>query len=164
MEKKYILTEQVAEMKIRRMAFEIIENNREEKTLILAGILENGLVLASQIKTFLELNSTISVQLIKIVMNKQNPLDCQIAEASSVRDQVIVVIDDVINSGKTFLYALIPLLNEMPRKIQTLTLVERSYKTFPVHADYVGISLSTTLQDHIYVEVIGDRVMGAYLY
>lgn len=164
MEKKYILTGAVAEMKIRRMAFEIIENNREEKTLILAGILDNGMVLARQIKTFLELNSTISVQLIEIAMNKQNPLDCQIAEASFVKDQVVVVIDDVINSGKTFLYALIPLLNEMPRKIQTLTLVERSYKTFPVHADYVGVSLSTTLQDHIYVEVLGDKVMGAYLY
>jgi pyrimidine operon attenuation protein/uracil phosphoribosyltransferase len=41
--------------------------------------------------------------------------------------------------------------------------VERSYKTFPVHADYVGISLSTTLQDHIYVEVLGEKVIGAYL-
>ena len=164
MEKKYILTEHVAEMKLRRMAFEIIENNREEKTLILAGILDNGMVLARQIKTFLEMNSTIEVHLIEISLNKQNPLECEISDASTVKDQVVIVIDDVINSGKTFLYALIPLLMEMPRKIQTLTLVERSYKTFPVHADYVGISLSTTLQDHIYVEVNGDNVMGAYLY
>jgi pyrimidine operon attenuation protein/uracil phosphoribosyltransferase len=164
MEKKYILTEHVAEMKLRRMAFEIIENNREEKKLILAGILDNGMVLARQIKTFLELNSQISVQLIEISLDKQNPLHCEIHDASTVKNEVVIVMDDVINSGKTFLYALIPLLNEMPRKIQTLTLVERSYKTFPVHADYVGVSLSTTLQDHIYVEVLGDKVIGAFLY
>ena len=164
MEKKYILTEHVAEMKLRRMAFEIIENNREEKKLILAGILDNGMVLARQIKTFLELNSQISVQLIEISLDKQNPLQCEIQDASTVKNEVVIVMDDVINSGKTFLYALIPLLNEMPRKIQTLTLVERSYKTFPVHADYVGVSLSTTLQDHIYVEVLGDKVIGAFLY
>jgi pyrimidine operon attenuation protein/uracil phosphoribosyltransferase len=164
MEKKYILTEHVAEMKLRRMAFEIIENNREEKKLILAGILDNGMVLARQIKTFLELNSQISVQLIEISLDKQNPLHCDIKDASTVKNEVVIVMDDVINSGKTFLYALIPLLNEMPRKIQTLTLVERSYKTFPVHADYVGVSLSTTLQDHIYVEVLGDKVIGAFLH
>ena len=163
MEKKYILTEQVAEMKLRRMAFEIIENNREEKILFLAGIMDNGMVLARQIKAFLESNSTIQVKLMEIKLDKKNPLVCEIIDSSTIKDQVVVVMDDVINSGKTFLYALLPLLKEMPRKIQTLTLVERSYKTFPVHADYVGISLSTTLQDHIYVEVLGEKVIGAYL-
>jgi pyrimidine operon attenuation protein/uracil phosphoribosyltransferase len=99
----------------------------------------------------------------EIKLDKKNPLVCEIVDAPIIKDQVVVVMDDVINSGRTFLYALLPLLEEMPRKIQTLTLVERSYKTFPVHADYVGISLSTTLQDHIYVEVLGEKVIGAYL-
>ena len=163
MEKKYILTEQVAEMKLRRMAFEIIENNREEKLIILAGIMDNGLVLANQIKTTLENNSSIDIKLIPVKLNKKSPLQCEIPELALIKDQVVIVIDDVINSGKTLLYALIPLLQASPRKIQTLTLVERSYKTFPVHADYVGISLSTTFQDHIQVEVDGNKVTGAYL-
>lgn len=163
MKKKYILTEQIVEMKIRRMAFEIIENNREEKLIILAGIMDNGLVLANQIKTILENNSSILIKLITVKLNKKLPLQCDISDLDLIKNQVVIVIDDVINSGKTLLYALIPLLEASPRKIQTLTLVERSYKTFPVHADYVGISLSTTFQDHIQVEVDGNRVTGAYL-
>lgn len=163
MKKKYILTEQIVEMKIRRMAFEIIENNREEKLIILAGIMDNGLVLANQIKTILENNSSILIKLITVKLNKKLPLQCDISDLDLIKNQVVIVIDDVINSGKTLLYALSPLLEASPRKIQTLTLVERSYKTFPVHADYVGISLSTTFQDHIQVEVDGNRVTGAYL-
>ena len=77
--------------------------------------------------------------------------------------KAIILIDDVTNSGKTMLYALQPLLPFYPKEIQTLALVERSHKAFPIHTDYVGISLATTLQDHIYVEVDGDRVTGAYI-
>ncbi|MEJ7769041.1 MAG: phosphoribosyltransferase family protein, partial [Chitinophagaceae bacterium] len=78
-------------------------------------------------------------------------------------DSVIILIDDVTNSGKTLLYALKPFLAHHPKKIQTLTLVERSHKLFPVSSDYVGISLATTLQEHIFVEVENGQVSGAYL-
>jgi pyrimidine operon attenuation protein/uracil phosphoribosyltransferase len=73
------------------------------------------------------------------------------------------VIDDVSNSGKTVLYAMKPFLAYHPRKIQALVLVERSHNSFPVHPDYSGISIATTLQEHIYVEVEGEKVLGAYL-
>ena len=76
---------------------------------------------------------------------------------------MIIIIDDVTNSGKTLLYALKPFLEYYPRKIQTLVLVERSHKTYPIHPDYVGLSLATTLQDHIYVEVKDNEITGAYL-
>ena len=163
MEKKYILSEQTANMKLRRMAFEIVENNREEKRIFLAGILENGMVIARHIKVLLEQNSSFDVQLLNIKLDKNEPLKCEIIEKDEIKGEVVIVIDDVINSGKTVLYALIPLLLQSPRKIQTLTLVERSYKTFPLHADYVGVSLATTFQDHIQVEVSDDKVVGAYL-
>jgi len=78
-------------------------------------------------------------------------------------DKVVILIDDVTNSGKTLLYAIKPLLNYYPRKIQILVMVERSHKQYPVQADYVGISLSSTLQEHIYVEVENDKILGAYL-
>jgi pyrimidine operon attenuation protein/uracil phosphoribosyltransferase len=73
------------------------------------------------------------------------------------------LIDDVANSGKTLSFALKPFLEYQPKKIQTLVLVERSHKAFPVQPDYVGLSVATTIQEHIYVEVEGETVMGAYL-
>jgi len=76
----------------------------------------------------------------------------------------VIVIDDVVNSGKTLMYALLPFLSKGISRIQTLTLVERSYKTYPVHVDYVGVSLATTLQDHIHVEFIDGVIAGAYLH
>jgi len=76
----------------------------------------------------------------------------------------VIVIDDVVNSGKTLMYALLPFLSKGINRIQTLTLVERSYKTYPVHVDYVGVSLATTLEDHIQVEFIEGVITGAYLH
>jgi pyrimidine operon attenuation protein/uracil phosphoribosyltransferase len=145
------------------MAFEIIENNREEKVIFLAGIMTNGLVVAKQLKKTLELHSHMEINLIEVKLNKKEPLHCEINDLDKLKDQIVILVDDVINSGKTLLYAMIPILQISPRKIETLTLVERSYKTFPVHADYVGISLASTLQDHIHVEVSDEKIIGAFL-
>jgi len=79
------------------------------------------------------------------------------------KNRVVVIIDDVINSGKTLLYALKPFLDVYPKKIQTLVLVERTHTRFPVHANYKGFTLATTLQEHIIVEVEGDEILGAFL-
>ena len=86
-----------------------------------------------------------------------------LSKAIDFNDKVIIVVDDVANSGKTLLYALKPFLDFHPRKIQTLVLVARSHNSFPVHPDYVGLSIATTLQEHIYVEVGDDKVLGAYM-
>ena len=86
-----------------------------------------------------------------------------LSEKVDFNDKVVIVIDDVANSGKTLLYALKPLLEFHPKKIQTLIMVERSHKEFPVAADYVGQSIASTLQEHIYVEVNDAEILGAYL-
>jgi len=73
------------------------------------------------------------------------------------------LIDDVANSGRTMLYALKPLLEKLPKKIQTLALVERTHKSFPVDVDYVGLSVSSTTDEHIVVEVEAGEVLGAWM-
>ncbi len=163
MEKKYILSEQVATMKLTRMAYEILENNPNEKELILAGIKDNGLIVAAQIQEILKEISSISTDLIAVSFDKKLPAEITLSKNIDFNDKVIILIDDVANSGKALLYALKPFIQFYPRKIQTAVLVERSHKTYPVHPDYVGISLSTTLQEHIYVEVGDNKVKGAYL-
>jgi pyrimidine operon attenuation protein / uracil phosphoribosyltransferase len=163
MEKKYILTQEVAEKKLRRMAYEILENNSEENKLILAGIRESGSVIARNIQSLLTEIGHLTTELITLTLDKKFPTKVILSKSVSFEDKVIIVIDDVANSGKTLLYSLKPFLDFHPRKIQSLVLVERTHKAFPVKPDYVGLSVATTLQEHIYVEVEGEKVMGAYL-
>lgn len=163
MSKKYILSKEVAEKKLRRMAYEILENNMDEKEIILAGIRESGGVIASNIQQMLKEITNIKTQLIDLSLNKRNPGIVNIMPKIDLDNKVIIVTDDVSNSGKTLLYAIKPFLDFHPKKIQTLVLVERSHSSFPVRPDYVGLSIASTLQEHIYVEVKGNVVMGAYL-
>lgn len=163
LKRNYILTKDVAEKKLRRMALEIIENNSDEKQLILAGIRENGTVVAKCIQKMLSEFSKIKTDLISIKLDKHKPGSVSLNKKIDFNDQVIIVIDDVADSGRTLLYSLKPFLDFHPRKIQTLVLVERSHNSFPVSPDYVGLSVSTTLQEHISVEVDKEKVLGAYL-
>ncbi len=161
--KKYILDQATAEKKMRRMALEILENNAAEKSIILAGIRENGFVLATSIQQMIKEFSTIETELISISLDKRKPSAITVSEKMSFNDKVIILVDDVASSGKTLLYALKPFLEFLPKKIQTLVLVERSHTSFPVRPDYVGLSIATTLQEHIFVEVEDEAVLGAYM-
>ena len=162
-EKKYVLTKEVAEKKLRRMAFEILENNIDEKEIVLAGIRESGSVVARVIQKMLGEISSIKTEFITITLDKKKPVDVSVSNAIGFNNKVIILIDDVCNSGKTLLYALKPFIEYHPKKIQTLVLVERTHTSFPVRPDYVGLSIATTIQEHIFVEVKGEEIAGAYL-
>ncbi|MBN8782827.1 MAG: phosphoribosyltransferase [Sphingobacteriales bacterium SCN 48-20] len=161
--KKYILDQAVAARKMRRMALEILEQNTEEAGIILVGIEGSGAVVARNILQMIEQEGTLPVQFISLSLDKRRPAEVTLSETPDFTDKVIIVVDDVANSGKTLLYALKPFLNYYPRKIQTLVLVGRRHNSFPVYPDYVGLELATTLQEHIYVEVEGAEVKGAYM-
>ncbi len=161
--KKYILDGNVAEKKLRRMALEILENNAEEKEIILAGIRESGSVVATCIQKMIAEFSPVKTELISITVDKKNPKEISLSHSVDFTDKVIIIIDDVANSGRTVLYALKPFLDFYPKKIQTLVLVERRHNSFPVRPDYIGLSVASTLQEHIFVEVDSEKVVGAYL-
>ena len=161
--KNYILNDVIAGKKMLRMAYEILENNSNEKEIILAGIRESGSVVAGNIQNLLAGLSSVKTEIISISLDKKHPNDVVLNKSINFNGKVIIVIDDVANSGKTLLYALKPFLAWHPKKIQTLVLIDRTHKAFPIKPDYVGISIATTLQDHIYVEVDQDKIIGAYL-
>ncbi len=163
MARKDILDTATVRMKLRRMAYEIIENNTEEKKIILVGIRDNGSVIARNMQEIFREIGSVEVQLIHLSLDKRNPRQIELSDKIDFEDRVIIIIDDVANSGKTMLFSLKPFLEYQPRKIQTMVLVERTHKTFPVHLDYTGLSVATTLQEHIYVEVKGELIAGAYL-
>ncbi|MFV0607408.1 MAG: phosphoribosyltransferase family protein [Niabella sp.] len=161
--KNYILDADIVGKKLNRLALEVIENNIEESSLIFVGIADNGVVLAKHLKKIVEKESEIQVELLTLTLNKVKPEKILLSDTLDFNNKVIIIIDDVSNSGKTLLYSLKPFLEFHPQKIQTLVLVERSHTLFPISADYCGIQLATTLKEHIYVEVAGDRIIGAYL-
>ena len=163
MARKDILDTENIRMKLERMALEIIENNLEEESIILVGIQENGSVIARNMEKLLQQFSQLKVQLVDLTLDKKHPQDIHLSAEIQVNGRVIILVDDVANSGKTILYSLKPFLEFHPKKIQTLALVERTHKIFPVNLDYKGLSVATTLQEHIFVEVKDGQVTGAYL-
>lgn len=159
-----VLDRETISRKIRRMALEIAEQNSEEKELIIAGINGNGEVVAKSVLQELKKVSPLKTSTISIQLNKKDPMNVLLSPAMDVENKVVIVVDDVSNTGKTMLYALKPFLNAHPKKIQTLVLVERSHKLFPVHTDYTGLSITTTLQEHISVETENEQIINAWLH
>jgi pyrimidine operon attenuation protein / uracil phosphoribosyltransferase len=153
METNIILDKQTIDRKMRRMALEIAEINHDEKELIIAGIAGNGEAVAKKLSAVLSELTSISSKVVTLQLNKKDPLEVKLDPVISFEDKTVILVDDVSNTGKTMLYAMKPFLQGYPRSLQTLVLVERSHKVFPVETNYKGLSVSTTLQEHIYVEV-----------
>jgi len=165
-ESNRILEQKQILQKIKRMAFEIYENNFEEQTLLLAGIRENGYLLAEHLQRELEAISHLQINLASITLDKIHPLDYPILVEPTelnLQDKVIVLVDDVLNSGKTLAYAMQSFLKTEVKKIETATLINRHHTLYPINATYTGLSLSTTLQEHIRVVLAESERFGAYL-
>jgi pyrimidine operon attenuation protein / uracil phosphoribosyltransferase len=162
-ERKYILSKEIAGKKLRRMALEVVERNYDEPQLVLIGIKENGIVIADKLANHLKTIFKGGVIVTALTINKKNPGEVIIEPAIDFNNKVVVLIDDVANSGRTMLYSLQPLLKTYPKKIQTAALVERTHKSYPIALDYVGLSISTNLDEHIFVEVKKDEVEGAWM-
>lgn len=155
-----VLNETQIEQKINRIAYEILENNFEAETLFLFGIKGNGSALAQELSDILSNISDQKVVTAEITMNKQNPLSQEITasiDLKKIKNQTVILIDDVINSGKTMQYALIKLLEFPTKRIKTVALVDRKHRRYPIRCDYVGLTLSTTLQDRIEVNFDGTK-------
>lgn len=163
-EKNYILNKEVAEQKLHRMALELAEHlDGDTAPVILIGIRNSGTVIAEKIASLLKLDVPNEIKVISVIMDKTNPVSVELSEKIDLNNLHVVIADDVTNSGRTLLYALKPLLEFFPKSIQTLVLVERMHKLFPVNPDYVGLSVATTMQEHIQVEVMNNEVTGAYI-
>lgn len=164
MNKIQILTEAQIEQKLKRMAYEIWENNSEEKEIFIIGIEETGAAVASKIAEILKEISPLKINYNTLVINKKSPLQEDIRlNANALNNKTVVLIDDVANSGKTLLYALKPLMDFEPAKIQVAVLVDRKHKNFPVTPDIIGHSVSTTIQEHIIVNYEQGKLTGAHL-
>ena len=164
MEKTIILNHKQIAYKTKRIAYQIYENNLDEQQIIIAGIEKNGYLFAKQIKSELINISPLKVILCKVFVDKKNPLNPVVSslDKNEYANQSIVLVDDVLNSGATLIYAIKHFLNAPLKKFKTAVLVNRNHKKYPVKADFKGISLSTSLQEHITVEFEKEKSV-AYL-
>ncbi|APY09858.1 phosphoribosyltransferase [Seonamhaeicola sp. S2-3] len=144
--------------KIRRIAFQIYENNVDEKEVILAGIDKNGYIFAKKLKSVLQKISDINLVLCKVSIDKKNPqseIKTSISE-EDYKNKSLILVDDVLNSGTTLIYGVKHFLNVPLKQFKTAVLVNRNHKKYPVKADFKGISLSTSLHEHVNVVLEGN--------
>ena len=156
MSKTLILNSTQIEQKINRIAYQIYENNHNEKEIIIAGISGNGYLFAKRIADVLQKISPIKNKLIEIIINKENPIGADIKISlteKELKNKVIILVDDVLNSGKTLIFGAKPFLSAPVKRLTTAILVDRGHNRYPIKADFVGLSLSTTLQEHITVDL-----------
>jgi pyrimidine operon attenuation protein / uracil phosphoribosyltransferase len=161
-----LLNEQQIEKKIERLAFEILENNYKEKEIVLAGINNNGTRFAELLQEKLEIFGKTKISMTQIRLSPANPLETEVTidkPKKELNNKVIIIVDDVANTGRTIFYAFKPLMDLLPKKIEVAVLVDRMHKSFPIKVDYVGLSLATTMEDDIDVQIRGKKEHAVYL-
>lgn len=161
-----ILDERKVRQIIKRFAFEIYENNFKEKEVVLVGVFEKGYEMAKLIKKELEqIAKEVTITLVKLDVDKENPLASEVQldrELKLLNKKSVLLVDDVLNSGRTMAHCLSALLDVDLKKIETVVLVDRSHKRYPLYANYKGYELSTTIDEHVEVRLGKD--FGVYLH
>ena len=151
--------------KITRLAWQVYENNFNQNEIVLVGIDKKGLFLANKISDCLIKISKIKTIVAELSINKSLDTNSSMSLAISddlFKDKVVILVDDVLNSGKTLMYASKLFLNTNLKKLSILVLIDRNHNLFPIKADFVGLSLSTSLKEYITVDLAGDNI-GVYL-
>ena len=164
MDKNKILDYNQVKKKIRRISLQIIESNSIDDEIIIAGIENNGYLIAKKICNEIKKNSDKKIQLCSIKIDKKNPrkeITLSLVE-KQYENKSVVIVDDVLNSGSTLMYAVKYFLDTKVKKLKTAVLVDRNHKKYPIKADYKGLSLSTSIQNHVEVS-IAENEINAYL-
>jgi pyrimidine operon attenuation protein/uracil phosphoribosyltransferase len=165
MKSQLILSNDEILRKITRLAFEVTERNFGEKEFVFAGIEGTGYILAEKTAAEMKKIYDCEIKIVKVSLDKSQPTQSEIsldADVSDFAGKYILLIDDVLNTGRTLAYSFKPFLKVPVKKLETLVLVDRGYHTFPVAAEYCGYSLSTTIMQHIRVEY-KDEQWSVYL-
>ena len=158
-----ILDKERIAYKLRRMAYEIWERNSDEQEITLVGIESGGKAVADNLGVLLKEISPLSVNVLGLTINKKRPLNHALDFNNNITGCSVVLVDDVANSGKTITYALHALLSYDLKKVMVAVLIDRKHKSFPIASDIIGLSLATTLQEHIEVEIEKGEITSVYL-
>ncbi len=162
--KQLVLDASQVEKKITRICYEIYEANLEEELVILYGITKKGYLLAQRLAKGIESLSPLKVVCLKATLIKKDAFVPSVElEHFDLNKKSVLIVDDVLNTGYTLAYVFKEVLNHPVKKISTVVLVDRKHRRFPVRADIVGLTLSTTLESHIEVSISKTGEIEAFL-
>ncbi len=156
-----VLDKNQIEKKIHRLALQVYEGFLDEKELIIAGINGNGFELARLLHKAIQDHTKLHAELVEIKLDKANPKAASTSvnlASEKIQGKPVLIVDDVLNTGKTMVYAISVFIREGSSLIRTAVLADRNHKRFPVSADYVGISMATTLQEHLNFSIKGKQM------
>lgn len=162
-----LLDEKTTLQKVKRMAYEILENNFDQKEIVLVGIDGEGFTMSILLKETLSVVTDKKIAIAKVIFDKKAKIQPDIKIESDIdtfKNKTIILIDDVLNTGRTIAFALRPFLSIPIKKLEVAVLVDRDHLTFPISAKYIGYSLSTTLKEHIKVNLSDPKDIGVYLF
>ena len=161
--KNIILDYQDVENKIKRISLEILEDNIDQKKLILFGVSKNGKIIAKKIIASIKKHSEIDLELIgvEIVLNSKNVL--KFDKSFRVNNRSVIIVSDVSQSAKTLQLIVSSLMSQDPFKIKTAVMVNRDHSLFPVKINFSGLNLSTSVNEHVDVSVNKDEEFTVYL-
>ena len=160
-----ILDKNSVNQKIKRLSWQVYEHNTNEKEIIIVGIASRGLKLAKQLANYIEEISSIKTTVGHLELDKENPYNKEVSfnlSSDKYSNKVVILCDDVLNSGKTLMYATKHFLSTPVNKLSTVVLIDRNHNRYPIKSDYVGLSLATTLKEYINVSLSGSE-QGVYL-
>ena len=155
-----ILNHQEIQQKITRLGHQVLENCFEEPIVYIGGICGNGIILAKEIQKIITANSDQKIIVFEITVDKEEPWESPITlsiDEKELKNAYIILVDDVLNSGKTMQYSLMKFLERPTKSIKTVALVDRTHRRYPIKADFVGLSLSTTLKERVDVELNNEN-------
>lgn len=160
-----ILNEKQTQQKLKRIAYQIYESNSKEKEVVLAGIIGNGYLVTQQIASILKEISDLKITLCEVNIDKKNPLNTisTSIKTEDYKNKALVLIDDVLSSGTTLIYGVKHFLEVPLKRFKTAVLVNRNHKKYPIKADFKGLSLSTSIKEHVQVEFTKNNTAIAYL-
>ena len=151
-----VLDHDRVQRKLQRIAIQLHEENHEEKDLVIVGVAPRGIKVAERLAEILRKNSGIKVEALQLKLDKDKPLERPVelnAPLESLAGRSVVLVDDVLMSGRTLMHAAAHLVRVPLKKLTTVVLVDRRHRTYPIRADIAGLTLSTTMQEHISVEL-----------
>ena len=149
---------------VKRIAYQIYENNIEEKSIVIVGIGNRGKILSNLLGNSIKSICDLNLIFVSLSIKKKKLLNVVESDISleEIKNKSIIIVDDVLNTGGTLIYAVSYFLKIPVKKIQTAVIVNRNHKKFPIKADFKGISLSTSVNEHISVVLEGNEI-GIYL-
>ena len=159
--KTLLLNDKQIGPKLNRLAFQIFEDNSEAGEIVIAGIIKSGYQVAEKIAAILKTIAPFKIILTEVKFVKHGKFDQKVEinlSKEQLNDKIVILVDDVMNSGKTMLNAMKPFLDAEIKKLRTVVLVDRNHKRYSVSSDFVGLSLATTLQEHVSVEISDSKI------